>query len=292
MSITTDNAILNNSISIHILIVEDNGDDVTLLLRELKKLPMPFTHSVVYTKENFLQSINSIKPDIILSDYSLPEFDGLSAFDLKHKIYPEIPFLVISGVIGEEKAVELIKNGITDYVLKDKIFSLVPKISRALKDSLDKKEKIISDEKLTSQSLRLMETNFLRQIMETSQEGIWLLNEENRTSYVNDKLCNLLGYNADEMMGKDIYFFMDDEGKKIATSGKDETVQGINNNHEYKYITKTGKDVWAKVSANKMYDESGIYKGSLGMISNITEKRYLAELLDKATKWLVLEVMR
>ena len=274
----------NLSSQLHILIVEDNKDDVDLLLRELRKIPMDFSFKTVETSEEFQRSLTEKTPDIILSDYSLPAFDGLSAYKIKQNIFPEIPFLIISGIIGDENAVELIKNGITDYVLKDKIYSLVPKITRALHEANEKKEKIISDEKIKVQSIKMLEIPFLKQIMETSQEGIWLLDENNLTTYVNNKLCVLLEYSSEEMMGKDIYFFMDDEGKKIAAIAKAERDIGVNANHDFKYITKSGLEVWAKVSANIIQDESGNYKGSLGMISDITYKKSLEDLLDKATK--------
>ncbi|MBC7865096.1 MAG: PAS domain S-box protein, partial [Bacteroidia bacterium] len=131
-----------------ILILEDEQNDADLLLRELKKSGLTFSAEFVETKEAFERALQDFGPDLILSDYSLPSFDGLTALQIKQNKYPDIPFIIVSGIIGEEKAVALIKAGVTDYVLKDKLFSLPQKITRALKEAEEKKEKRITDEKL------------------------------------------------------------------------------------------------------------------------------------------------
>jgi DNA-binding NtrC family response regulator len=142
--------------------LEDNKSDVELLQYELKKSGLDFCSEVVQTSKDFNKALDNFKPDIILSDYSLPSFDGVSAFHIKQKKYPEIPFIIVSGTIGEENAVELIKSGVTDYSLKDKLFSLHHKILRALKDAKEKKEKKIADELLKTQYEKLRQIAFLQ----------------------------------------------------------------------------------------------------------------------------------
>ena len=88
-----------------ILIVEDTSSDLDLLLYELKKTGFVFTFEVVQTKEKFESALTSFEPDLILSDFNLPSFDGLSAFYIKQKTIPDIPFIIVSGAIGEEKGV-------------------------------------------------------------------------------------------------------------------------------------------------------------------------------------------
>lgn len=151
---------MNNNLKI--LILEDNPTDVDLLIRELKKSGLSFTSEIVQTREAFENAIQNFKPDLILSDYSLPSFDGLTAFRIKQEKIPDIPFIIISGTIGEENAVELIKNGVTDYALKGKLFTLNPKISRALKETKEKKEKRIAEEKLKIKNKKLIEIIFLQ----------------------------------------------------------------------------------------------------------------------------------
>lgn len=145
-----------------ILILEDTLSDADLLMRELKKSELDFIFEIVQTREAFENALANFKPDLILSDFNLPSFDGLTAFRIKQEKSPDIPFIIVSGAIGEEKAVELIKNGITDYSQKDKLFTLNQKISRALKEVDEKKEKRIADEKVQTQHKKLLEVAFLQ----------------------------------------------------------------------------------------------------------------------------------
>jgi DNA-binding NtrC family response regulator len=148
--------------NIKILILEDTQSDADLLLWELKKSGFIFTHEIVQTQEKFENALKHFQPDLILSDFNLPSFDGLSAFYIKQKTMPDIPFIIVSGAIGEEKAVEFIKIGITDCTQKDKIFTLGQKITRALKEVDEKKMKTIAEEKLKMQHEKLLEIAFLQ----------------------------------------------------------------------------------------------------------------------------------
>ncbi len=145
--------------NLKILILEDNQEDADLLNRELKKSGLSFTAELVQTREAFEHALQNFNPDLILSDYSLPSFDAVTAFSIKQDKFPHIPFIIVSGIIGEEKAVELIKNGVTDYTPKDKLFTLSPKINRALKDTQERKEKEITSEKLKLQAAALIIAN-------------------------------------------------------------------------------------------------------------------------------------
>ncbi|MCD6018103.1 MAG: DNA-binding transcriptional regulator BaeR [Bacteroidetes bacterium] len=147
---------------IKILILEDDKNDVELLQYELKKSTLSYTTKLVQTREDFENSLETFKPDIILSDYSLPSFDGVSAFNIKQKKCPSIPFIIVSGTIGEENAVELIKNGITDYALKGKLSTVNQKIIRALDEAKAKTEKQVALERLRVQNEKLFEIAFLQ----------------------------------------------------------------------------------------------------------------------------------
>jgi DNA-binding NtrC family response regulator len=147
---------------VRVLILEDNQSDVDLLIRELKKHGLHFTSEVVQTRESYVNALDNYNPDIILSDYSLPAFDGVSAFNIKQNKWPDIPFIIVSGSIGEERSVELIRDGVTDYALKDRLFSLPTKVSRALKDAEEKKVKKITDEELKTQCEKLLKIAFLQ----------------------------------------------------------------------------------------------------------------------------------
>lgn len=142
-----------------ILILEDNESDADLLIRELKKSGLSFTAEIVQTRTAFENALENFDPDLILSDYSLPSFDAVTAFQIKQDKHAHTPFIIVSGFIGEENVVELIKAGVTDYVSKNKLITLSTKINRALNDTRARKEKIITDEKLKVINQELLELN-------------------------------------------------------------------------------------------------------------------------------------
>jgi two-component system, sensor histidine kinase and response regulator len=145
--------------NLKILILEDNQNDADILQRELKKSGLSFTSQIVQTRKEYESALENFVPDIILSDYALPAFDAVTAFRIKQNKSPHIPFIIVSGIIGEENAVELIKNGVTDYTPKDKLVTLSQKIIRALKDSKEREEKILTAEKLKNQAAELIIAN-------------------------------------------------------------------------------------------------------------------------------------
>jgi two-component system sensor histidine kinase/response regulator len=140
-----------------ILMLEDDSNDRELLLYHLKKGGMNFVSEVVDTEEDFERGLKNFAPDVILSDFSLPTYNGVEAFKLKQKLLPDIPFIIVSGTIGEEKAVELIKSGITDYLVKDRVISLPSKITRAIREAKDKVEKRKAEEEILKLNAELEE---------------------------------------------------------------------------------------------------------------------------------------
>jgi len=120
---------------IRILMLEDTPSDAELSLRELRRNSIPHTARRVETEDDFLREMESWSPDLILADYSLPSFDGLSALAIAREKRPEIPFIFVTGTMGEEIAIETLKNGATDYVLKHRLVRLAPSVERALRES-------------------------------------------------------------------------------------------------------------------------------------------------------------
>jgi DNA-binding NtrC family response regulator len=118
--------------SVRILILEDEAWDAALAQRLLVGAGLNLVAVVVDTKASFIEQLAAFRPDIILSDYHLPGFSGQEALKIAQELHPDIPFIIWSGVLGDEAAVELIKQGATDYVLKDRPARLPSVILRAL----------------------------------------------------------------------------------------------------------------------------------------------------------------
>ncbi|MGZ3900859.1 MAG: PAS domain S-box protein, partial [Bacteroidia bacterium] len=131
-----------------ILIAEHDKQDIELLHNELTKSGLNYESKIVDNEISYTDALKNYLPDIILSDYRFPAFNWPQIFKIREELAPEIPLIFVSGTIGEEKAVELIRNGLTDYALKDKLFTLPQKIIRAIKESEERKEKVIINEKL------------------------------------------------------------------------------------------------------------------------------------------------
>jgi len=195
-----------------ILVLEDNDFDADLLCRELKKSGLGFVSKIVQNRSEYEHAVGDFHPDIILSDYSLPSFDAVTAFQIKQQVLPLVPFIVVSGTIGEENAVALINIGITDYASKDNLLSLPAKIHRALEDAEIRREKLIADEKIKSINAELSQLNAeledrvaartkaltesenrFRNMMETIPQIAWTNTVRGKVDYYNQRWYDYTG---------------------------------------------------------------------------------------------------
>jgi DNA-binding NtrC family response regulator len=131
-----------------ILILEDEAWDAERAQSLLTRAGLDFTCVVVATKALFTEKLDSFRPDVILSDYHLPGFSGEAALAIAQERYPDVPFIIWSGVLGDEAAVALIKQGATDYVLKDRSARLPSVIGRALAEAEQRMRLADLDEQL------------------------------------------------------------------------------------------------------------------------------------------------
>lgn len=127
---------------IRILMLEGDEDDVILQQRALNKSGLSFVSKRVVAREDFLRELTNFKPDIILSDYLLPAFDGISALSIVQLTTPDIPFIFVTGRTGEEIAIEMFKRGAFNCVLKTNLSKLGPAVKHAMKHATSDMEKI------------------------------------------------------------------------------------------------------------------------------------------------------
>lgn len=175
--------------SIKLLLLEDAPTDAELAVRELKREGLEVVPHRVETREDFLSGIRNFKPDLILSDYSLPQFDGLSALALAHEMSPDTPFIFLSGTIGEQTAIDALKSGAVDYVIKTNMSRLGAAARRAL------------EEARTRVAHRQAESRF-RDLIEFAPHAIVVLNEQGRVEIVNAQAELLFGCKRQEVIGK------------------------------------------------------------------------------------------
>src|ERR1044071_8675654 len=133
---------------IHILMLEDDAADAELTHFALRKGGLRFSVSRVETREEYLQELVQHAPELILSDYSLPGFNGHDALTIARERCPETPFIFVTGTMGEEVAIETLKSGATDYVLKTRLSRLMPAVNRALREAEERLQHKRAEEQL------------------------------------------------------------------------------------------------------------------------------------------------
>ena len=176
-----------------ILFVEDNPLDAELAQRELRKGEIHFSHLIVDNEKAFTASLDTFDPDIIISDYSMPNFDGMSALHITRSYKKDIPFIVLTGSINEETAVKCMKAGANDYVLKDKIKRLPFSVNEALKKQQAEKDKIEIRNQLRENEFRY------RELVDTINSGVAIYQVKNKGESGDDYIIQSFNRAALEM---------------------------------------------------------------------------------------------
>jgi DNA-binding NtrC family response regulator len=189
------------------LIVEDSEIDSELLCLALRKFGFDVHARRVDTEEEMSRALSESEWDIVFSDYSMPTFSAPRALKVLKRSHPELPFVIVSGTIGEEVAVEAMRSGAQDFLVKGRLARLQPVVARELQEARERKER-----RAAERALRESEVQY-RRIVETAQEGIWTLDENDRTSYANHRLAELLGAPLPSLSGSSFLDFMDPEQK-------------------------------------------------------------------------------
>src|SRR5579864_4352651 len=133
---------------LRILMVEDVETDAMLAERELKRAGLAVQARRVDREDDFRRELREFRPHVILSDFNMPEFDGMSALVVARETAPDVPFIFVSGTLGEDYAIRALKNGATDYVLKGNLVRLPPAVERALDEARARAERRRGDELL------------------------------------------------------------------------------------------------------------------------------------------------
>ena len=178
-----------------ILLVEDSQADAELILHQLKELSRGFRHARVASESSLREALSEFQPDVILSDFRMPGFSGQQALKLVMSLAPSVPFLFVSGTIGEELAIDTLQSGAMDYVLKDNLRRLPNAIERALDIVRSRRE-----HEQVERALRESEERF-RTIVESSNDWIWECDLDSRTTYSNSAVFGMLGYVPEELLG-------------------------------------------------------------------------------------------
>jgi PAS domain S-box-containing protein len=141
----------------------------------------------------------------------------------------------------------------------------------------------ITERRRTEEALHEREEQY-RLIVETAQEGVWQIDADSRTTFVNRRMAEMLGYTVDEMAGASLFSFMDDEGRQIAAENVERYRQGIAEQHDFKFRRKDGADLWAMLSTNPLLSDDGRYLGALAMVADISDRKQGEQALAQKTR--------
>jgi len=178
------------------LIIEDEAHDATLIEHTLKEGGFDFCARRVETEPEFLLELKAFQPSVILSDHGLPAFDGFSALSLAQKNAPDVPFIFVTGSLGEEMTINALKSGATDFVLKHRLSSLPPAVHRALRQAEFRVQRRRAEEALLSSEERY------RSLVELSPDAL-LVQIEDRLVFVNSAAVKLFGAaSPEQLIGK------------------------------------------------------------------------------------------
>ncbi|HEX9007545.1 MAG TPA: PAS domain S-box protein [Bacteroidota bacterium] len=179
---------------IRILHLEDRSPDALLVQHwiEAARPAFPAVFQVVATKEAFENALKEGCSDVILCDYQVPGYGGEEALAAAKALLPDVPFIMVTGELGEDRAIEVLKTGATDYVLKDNLRRLVPAMRRALRDA-----ELLREHRKAEKALRRSERIY-RAIGETIDYGIWICDPEGRNTYTSQSLLDLVGMTQEE----------------------------------------------------------------------------------------------
>lgn len=249
------------SARVRVLIVEDNEADAELALRRLTREGIAHSAVRVDNEPDFRAALKSGDCDVIISDFSLPRFDGMSALAIAASEAPHIPFIFLSGTIGEERAIDALQRGAVDYVLKSNLSRFAPAVRRALAEAAQLAEKRIAEERL-------------RDVIETAQDWIWELDRNGRFTFSSDAVQTLLGFEPAEIIGRRFSDFLHEGDRRRV----EEAMSGLSRETRTlqpltaKWRNRSGEVRWFERHALALIDAGGQVTGFRGADRDVTQR--------------------
>jgi PAS domain S-box-containing protein len=256
---------------LRILHLEDDPKDAELIQAMLETAGIICHITRVETQADFLVLLEQGGFDLILADHTLPSFDGLSALKLTQEKCPDIPFIFVSGTLGEEVAIEALKIGATDYVLKERLSRIAPSVRRALREAKERTER-----KQLEAQLREGEERF-RLLSESSLTGIYLI-QEGRFRYVNPAMARLFGYTVEEVVDRlSPLDLVHPDDRHVVTENIRRRVEGEVEEIQYDFrgLRKDSSVISFEVHGRRI--EYGGKIGVIGTLVDITDRKRAEE---------------
>jgi PAS domain S-box-containing protein len=260
---------MDDTQDLRVLMVEDSAADAELMLRELqRRMERRIVHHRVASEQALVEAIDGFRPDVILSDFSMPSFGGHDALAIAIRRAPETPFLYVSGTIGEERAIEALQRGAWDYVLKENLRRLPTSVERALRVAAERTERA-----QMQRALRTSEERF-RSIVETSQDWIWECDASLSLTYSNNSVLPMLGYTPDELRGKPaLDLLAEDDLHEVQARMPDLLRQGRGwQRWRLHWVHRDGERKVLDSTGHPLFDDDGMLSGFRGVNHDVTER--------------------
>jgi len=263
---------------LHVLIVEDSEDDAVLLISELRRGGYEPTLERVDTPEAMNAALGGQTWDIVLCDYAMPRFSMPAALTIVQEKGLDIPFIIVSGAIGEEAAVAAVRAGANDYVMKGNLARLVPVIERELSEGEIRRERNRMKQALVESEEKL------RAVFEAIPEGVTTTDIEGNIRQLNDAVICMHRYDRkEELIGRSAFELISPIDHAKAMENMKKTLEeGSSGLIEYTLVTKDGKEFDAELSAALVSDESGNPAGFVAVTRDITERKKAEEALQQS----------
>jgi PAS domain S-box-containing protein len=264
---------------LRILVLEDVPADVVLINHELRQGGLSFEVKRVETRDDFVHELEQRPPDVILSDHGLPAFDGFSALALARDQCPDVPFIFVTGTMGEEVAIDSLRSGATDYVLKNRLSNLVPAIDRALRLAEERARR-----KQAEKELRESEERFRLLVSGVKDYAICMLDPDGKISSWNAGAELVLGHRARDAVGQHFSCFYrpaDREAGKPEADLRTATNDGRFEDEGWR-LRKGDALFWAHVDTRALRDDAGQLRGFTLVIRDVTERMHAQEALRKS----------
>jgi len=261
-----------------ILSLEDSISDYEFICELLNAEEFDFTIQRAEKQQEFIHALQNDTYDVILSDFSLPDFNAFGALESVLEICPKTPFIVVSGSIGEETAIELIKKGAVDYVLKDRIERLVYSVKRALEQAKEIEFRKNAESKL------VYEQYLMQVLMDNIPYHIYFKDVEGRFIKINNSFAKSIGLNdANEAIGKSETVFFDKEHALISTEEEQQIMKTkvpvIDKEEKVLILDKI--ETWYLASRMPLQDLDGSIIGTFGISKDITARKKMQFELQK-----------
>jgi PAS domain S-box-containing protein len=255
---------------IDILLLEDRRADAELIERELEKSGLVFTLRRVAHRPEYLAALETKPPSLVLSDVTIPGFDGVHALRLLQQLRPGLPLIFVSGTIGEERAVELLKLGATDYVLKDRLARLAPAVTRALRETRLERER---------QTLQGKYENIFNRAM----VGIFQTSLDGGLLTANPAAAQLFGFEspagalaAVRDVGAQLWADPAQRNEMVGALLRNEEIR----NYEIEFRRCDGKSVWIACDAVLVRDAEGTPQYCEGFLQDVTRRKEAETTLE------------